>query len=181
MNGNNHKKLRTIQKSKGSPYIRQMAIMGNVCVGKTSLFDSLCSHSEHSVNLPGTTMSTKRGVLARGPGGASRSMQGHCSSCGKGRLSGRRGAACSKTEMTGESFVKACPALKGRELLFSDPSYVPVITHLYDTPGSATIAANSEDEFIARDLLLEGRLDGVVFVADAKNLRRALFLTFDDF
>ena len=82
--------------------------------------------------------------------------------------------ACNKQEMTGEAFVKACPALKGKELLFSDPSSVPVITHLYDTPGSATIAANSEDEFIARDLLLGGRLDGVVFVADAKNLRRSL-------
>lgn len=48
------------------------------------------------------------------------------------------------------------------------------MTHILDTPGAATLAANDEDEMVSRDLLLSGCMDGAVMVADAKNLRRSL-------
>ena len=46
-----------------------------------------------------------------------------------------------------------------------------------DTPGVNSLAPQSEDERVTRDLLLEGRPDVIVQVADAKNLRRTLLLT----
>jgi ferrous iron transport protein B len=49
---------------------------------------------------------------------------------------------------------------------------------LVDTPGVMSLLARSPDERVARDLLVQGRPSTVVQVADAKNLRRALLLTF---
>ena len=54
-----------------------MAIVGNVSVGKTSIFDSLCRHSEHSVNIPGSTVEVTRGVMAVGRFGAPRKLQSY--------------------------------------------------------------------------------------------------------
>jgi ferrous iron transport protein B len=51
--------------------------------------------------------------------------------------------------------------------------------HLFDTPGSVTLAANGEDEMVVRDLLLCGGLDAVAVIADAKNLRRSLALALE--
>jgi len=56
----------------------------------------------------------------------------------------------------------------------SPASGAPAVTHLYDAPGSANLAAGSEDEMVARDLILSGQLHAVLLVADAKNLRRSL-------
>jgi ferrous iron transport protein B len=47
---------------------------------------------------------------------------------------------------------------------------------LIDTPGVNGLTPNSEDERVTRDILLGG-IDGVVQVADAKNLPRALALS----
>jgi ferrous iron transport protein B len=46
-----------------------------------------------------------------------------------------------------------------------------------DTPGVNSLAPQSEDERVTRDLLLEAKPDVIVQVADAKNLRRTLLLT----
>lgn len=46
-----------------------------------------------------------------------------------------------------------------------------------DTPGINTLIPQSEDEQVARDMLLEGRYEAVVQVGDMKNLRRALLIT----
>ncbi len=46
-----------------------------------------------------------------------------------------------------------------------------------DTPGVNNLIPQSEDERVARDLLLKEGQRKVIQVADAKNLRRALFLT----
>lgn len=47
-----------------------------------------------------------------------------------------------------------------------------------DTPGVNSLIPSSEDERVTRDLLLaEGRKARIIQVADAKNLRRALFLS----
>jgi ferrous iron transport protein B len=48
-----------------------------------------------------------------------------------------------------------------------------------DSPGVNSLHPHSEDEEVARNLLLEEKPDLVVQVADAKNLRRALHLTFE--
>jgi ferrous iron transport protein B len=47
-----------------------------------------------------------------------------------------------------------------------------------DTPGMYSLLPTSEEERVARRLVLEGRADVLVQVADAKNLERALPLTF---
>ncbi|HEY7509941.1 MAG TPA: ferrous iron transport protein B [Vicinamibacteria bacterium] len=47
---------------------------------------------------------------------------------------------------------------------------------LVDTPGTASFLPSSEDERVARDLLLEEPPAAAVLVADAKNLERALLL-----
>ncbi|MCP4676244.1 MAG: ferrous iron transporter B [Deltaproteobacteria bacterium] len=138
--------------------VRQMAILGNVCVGKTSLFGSLCSSGEHSVNIPGSTTEVKWGVLSAGSGGAPRSFRRRCADCGLHGSMGHR------------IFVNTSPCCDVAKMS---------ATHLYDTPGSATLAANSEDEIVARDLMLSGQIDSVLLVADAKNLRRSLALALE--
>lgn len=46
-----------------------------------------------------------------------------------------------------------------------------------DSPGVNSLAPQSEDERVTRDILLESRPDVIVQVADAKNLRRTLLIT----
>ncbi len=52
------------------------------------------------------------------------------------------------------------------------------VVRVYDTPGINSLFAASEDELVARDLLL-GERTTVVQVSDAKNLLRALTLTLE--
>lgn len=46
-----------------------------------------------------------------------------------------------------------------------------------DTPGINSLAPQSDDERVTRDMLLESEPDVIVQVADAKNLRRTLLIT----
>jgi ferrous iron transport protein B len=150
----------------------QIAIVGNISVGKTCLFDTLCARRNHSVNIPGSTLDTTRGVMAIGPGGASRKLRRQCEGCkGRGRL--KKTYPCYDTTIGNDlpSSHEKCLALDGTAP--ATPK-TPLVTHLFDTPGSATLAANSEDEMVGRDLILSGQMDGVVVVADAKNMRRSL-------
>jgi len=133
---------------------RHVAILGNACVGKTSLFERLCAGGERSFCIPGIARELKRGVLAAGQGRAPLASVRPC----VGR--GPRGAG--RHDGVARCSTNASP-----------------VTNLYDTPGSATLAANSEDETAARDLVLSGRMDGVIVVADAKNLRRSLALALE--
>ena len=48
---------------------------------------------------------------------------------------------------------------------------------IIDTPGANSFSPNSEDERVARDVVIESKGGTVIQVADAKNLRRALLLT----
>ncbi|MFQ6617835.1 MAG: FeoB small GTPase domain-containing protein, partial [Fidelibacterota bacterium] len=48
---------------------------------------------------------------------------------------------------------------------------------IIDTPGVNNLIPSSEDEQVARDILLENRMRTVIQVADSKNLRRTLLLT----
>ncbi len=153
---------------------RQIAIVGNVSVGKTCLFDNLCAHGEYSVNIPGSTIDVNRGVLTIGLGSESRALSRRCGSCStREKWKKTRPCCCDAlSKGTEPSSSKNCSALEVIENATSLNK--PLITHLYDTPGSATLAANSEDEMVARDLMLTGQMDGVLVVADAKNLRRSL-------
>jgi len=47
---------------------------------------------------------------------------------------------------------------------------------LIDTPGSNTIYAENEDELISKRIILDSRASNIIFVADAKNLKRSLAL-----
>ncbi len=55
---------------------------------------------------------------------------------------------------------------------FQDGKYTVV-----DTPGINSLTPHSEDELVARNLLLDEQVEVVIQVADMKNLRRALLLT----
>jgi len=179
--------------AKNQPSVRRVAILGNVNVGKSTLFDRLGGGGEHSVNIPGSTLIANRGVLSVGPGAAPRMFRRRCARCrpDRARRSGHHGLhdPCS----SGEGEDAGCPAFQGRRRrrwrggraaaggLYttltgtSGPSR-PSVTHLYDTPGCGTLVAGSEDEMVARDLLLSGQVDSVLLVADAKNIRRSLAL-----
>ena len=155
----------TIAPRPKSSRVRQTAVLGNVCVGKTSIFEALCLGSDHAVNIPGSTVEALRGVVAVGPYGAPRAIRKGCSTCGLGKKHRSQCGSASSMSSLG------CP---GQAAL--KPRQTPALIHLYDTPGSQTLAANGEDEMIARDLLLTGEMDSLLLVADAKNLRRSLAL-----
>ncbi len=157
--------------------------MGNVSVGKTSVFEGLCPQGGHLVPIRGSDLSVARGVLAAGAGGAARIFRTKCAGFG-------RDVPCPCVEP--EQPQRPCPALTsapawpwldGTAPAPPEPSATTdeapataQVTHLYDPPGSTTLAAASEDEMVARDLVLSGQLHAVLFVADAKNLRRSLAL-----
>lgn len=50
-------------------------------------------------------------------------------------------------------------------------------TLIIDTPGTNSLIPNSEDERVARDIIFKENLHNLIQVADAKNLRRALFIS----
>ena len=49
---------------------------------------------------------------------------------------------------------------------------------LIDTPGSNTIYAENEDELISKQIILDSKTQNIIFIADAKNLKRSLSLYF---
>ena len=170
------------------PTFQRIAILGNVNVGKSTLFDRLCGGAGHAVNIPRSTLVANRGVLSVGPGAAPRSFRKHCSGCRSERAR-RRGKHHSHDPCCGSPGEEtACPALRrprrgkrwgrrgGDPFDTLSPVAAPTVTHLYDTPGCGSLVADSEDEMVTRDLLLSGQMDAVMLVADAKNLRRSLAL-----
>ena len=50
-------------------------------------------------------------------------------------------------------------------------------TQIVDTPGVNNLIPMSEDEIVTRNIILKDRPHAVVHVADAKNIRRSLFIT----
>ncbi len=95
-----------------------IAIVGNMNVGKTSLFSHLCGGKSASMNIPGNTVSIDTGKIR-----------------GSDRI-------------------------------------------VFDTPGIFSIFSNNEDARASRDLLLPGTTEqeirGLLFVADAKNMKRSI-------
>ncbi len=95
-----------------------IAIVGNMNVGKTTLFSRLCGKEATSINIPGNTLAISTG-----------------------RIQGTDKDA-------------------------------------FDTPGICSIFSDSEDERISRDILLPRKngydVQGIILVADAKNMRRSI-------
>ena len=159
--------------------VRRIAVVGNVCVGKTSLVDHLCGRDANAVNIPGSTGSAQRGVLVVGPAAASRAIRRECASC---RPSRGAPQSCLAAAESRDSCGISPSEQKRSRARWTSAGAGPkgaVATHLFDTPGSATLAAGSEDEMVARDLLLSGQIDALLVVADAKNLRRSLALALE--
>ena len=50
---------------------------------------------------------------------------------------------------------------------------------IVDSPGVNSFIPSSEDERVTRDLILFGRTDRILQVADAKNLKRTLLLVLE--
>ena len=94
-------------------------LLGNVNVGKTTLFNHLCRKKSKAANYPGTSVSVGRGTF----------------------------------------------------------SEAGIDVQLIDTPGIDGMMPESEDERVSRDILLDERPDAIAVVADGKNLRKALLLT----
>ncbi len=95
-----------------------VAVIGNMNVGKTSLFAKMCGRETASIYIPGNRVSIRTGRV-KGTG-----------------------------------------------------------TDALDTPGICSIFSHNEDERTARDILLPQKIDydiqGVVLIADAKNLKRSI-------
>lgn len=64
------------------------------------------------------------------------------------------------------------------ELTYGSLNVAGVTLALIDTPGVQSLAPHSDDERVTRQVLLEQMPWAVIQVAEAKNLRRALLLTF---
>jgi len=63
------------------------------------------------------------------------------------------------------------------EITSGNASFNGKTTLVIDTPGVNNLIPLSEDEIVTRDILLKEKPQMVVHVADAKNLRRSLFIT----
>jgi len=97
---------------------QSIAIVGNMNVGKTCLFNALCGSNTNSINMAGSTVKVE------------------------------------------------CGAIRGTAF------------QALDTPGIYSIFSSNEEERICRDILLPGNTDGeiqgIIVVADAKNMRRSI-------
>ncbi len=95
-----------------------IAVIGNMNVGKTTLFAQMCGRETTSINIPGNTISIQAGRI------------------------------------------------KGTD------------KDAFDTPGICSIFSHNEDERMSRDIMLPQKMDfdiqGVILLADAKNLKRAI-------
>ncbi len=94
------------------------AIVGNMNVGKSTLFSRMCGGRKSSLNIAGSTVSISSGMM------------------------------------------------KGTD------------KKVFDTPGILSIFSDNEDERASRDILLprmiRTTIDGIILVADAKNLKRSI-------
>ncbi len=95
-----------------------IAVVGNMNVGKTTLFERMCKSKKESLNIPGNTVSV------------------------------------SSANIKGTDYVA------------------------YDTPGIYSIFSTNEDAQISRNIILQANgycnIQGVIVVADAKNMKRSL-------
>lgn len=126
---------------------RTIAIVGNPNSGKTTLFNGLTGGNLRVGNWPGVTVEKRSGTIP-------------LYAPSLAMVTGRASRATSETEPPVEA-----------------PADLPGNPELIDLPGIYSLNASSEDEIVARDVLLKGEYDLVINVVDASNLERNLFLT----
>ncbi len=127
-------------------------LIGNPNVGKSAIFWRLTGLPSEECNVPGSSVAASVAPIregARGTWQLARRVVTWLKDLGASRAGDGAPGSPLRRKRTGTSLV--------------------------DTPGAASIFALGEDEMALRDLLL-GRPDVVVFIADAKNLRRSLAL-----
>ncbi|NOZ86353.1 MAG: ferrous iron transporter B [Deltaproteobacteria bacterium] len=122
--------------------VRQFLILGNVKVGKTTIFERLAGNRKFDADV------STRGVALR---------------------AAELGYSSRKLLFKAKAFFTG----KG-ESRKAGQSYPDIV--LIDGPGASSLISEGEDETCCRDLLLEGKIDGLLLVADPRNLRRALML-----
>jgi ferrous iron transport protein B len=134
---------------------KTIAIIGNVGVGKTALFEQLYRGAVRSRKVPGCRVELSEALLSGDP---------------KDRfLSWWSRFFRSSTEETGvQTGFGPGPEMIPR------PGVAPAT--LVDTPGVAFLFNREDDECTTRDFLMADQVDVLVVVADAKNLRRSLVL-----
>ena len=166
------------------PRVRRVAILGNVNVGKSTIFGRLCEQATRDAVIVASPRLVPWGVLAVGPGASRRALRRHCTSCtlNERPTAGGPGPCI-------ETVPSSCPAVarwrwvapwrRGPAEAAGSVAGEPAVTHLFDAPGAATLLADGEEELVARDLLLSGTMHAAVLVADAKNLRRSLALALE--
>lgn len=143
-----------------------IVVCGNPNSGKTTLFNGLTGSNQRVGNWPGVTVEKKEGTMMV--------------------------EAPSLAMVTGRSGPP--PHFKSSTHSPSpDPSHSAPVPHtavadvgsshhhdrvqVVDLPGIYSLSATSEDEIIARDVLLQGHYDLVVNIVDAANLERNLYFT----
>lgn len=132
---------------------KTIAIIGNVGVGKSSLFEQLCKGNVGSRKVPGCKVELPEALLAK-------NGNGH-SFFSWSRIFG---------PSTENSDVEGGP---GPAPEMSIPKGSAPAT-IVDTPGVAFLFTRDEDANTTRNFLMTGEVDVLVVVADAKNLRRSL-------
>jgi len=86
------------------------------------------------------------------------------------------GKSCVFNQLTGLSVVTANYPGKTVELNMGVTAHDGLKIGIVDLPGTYAISAVSDDQWVARRAVLEGRPDAVVVVVDASNLQRNLYM-----
>jgi ferrous iron transport protein B len=126
-----------------------VVVCGNPNSGKTTLFNGLTGSTQRVGNWPGVTVEKKEGTMM---------VEAPSLAMVTGRAHPERHSAATAIADVGDGYLH---------------DRIQVV----DLPGIYSFSATSEDEVVARDVLLEGRYDLVVNIVDAANLERNLYLT----
>jgi len=86
------------------------------------------------------------------------------------------GKSCILNQLTGLNVITANYPGKTVELNFGVTQYGGLTIGIMDLPGTYGISAVSDDQWVARRGVLEGRPDVVIVVVDSSNLQRNLYL-----
>ncbi len=134
---------------------KTIAIIGNVGVGKTALFEQLYKGPVHPRKVPGCRVELSEALLAKDRKGRPLHLWSRVFGPGTEETDAEAGSS------------------SGHEM---NPRLGSAPANLVDTPGTAFLFAQDGNECATRDFLMADEADVLVVVADAKNLRRSLVL-----
>ncbi len=150
-------------------------LVGNPNVGKSAIFWRLTGKPSEECNIPGSSVAVSMAPVRRGARHRWRRFRRSRLARRVARVlgGGRGGAGGAGGAKHGRGTRSA--GLLERPGVEEETGVGPCDPVLIDTPGATSLFPLGEDEMATRDLLL-GLPEVVVFVADAKNLRRSLAL-----